>query len=79
MAKIKRGYEISASSVTGIGPGASFGKYKPENNCGGCNCGCKKEEHLIEPIKVGCYTRIRVGGRVAYTSPNAVAKTVACT
>ena len=59
---------MSASSVTGRGFGASFGKYKPDNNCGGCHCSCgNKCPATVETIKIGCYTRTIVGGAVVRT------------
>lgn len=46
---------MGATSVTGTGPGESFGKPKPQNNAGCCP-GCKEEEKLTKKvIKNGCY------------------------
>ena len=70
---------MAASTVTGRGYGASKGKYKPENNCGGCHCGCGKNcPPPIEPVKIGCYTRVRVGGKLVCMAPNAVVSNVVC-
>ena len=60
---------MAATSVTGKGPGSSFGKYRPINNCGGCHCGCGNKVEPIETPRIGCYTRDKVGRRVFYTSP----------
>ena len=61
---------MACSTVTGCGPGSSFGKMKPDNNCGGCSCSCGKKDHEeeIETYKIGCYTRDRVGGRIVSVS-----------
>ena len=64
---------MSASTVTGRGLGASFGKYKPENNCGGCTCGCGNKEcnePTSPPHRIGCYTRVKTGNKVSYASVN---------
>jgi hypothetical protein len=63
---------MSATSVTGIGIGSSFGKYKPENNCGGCSCGCGKNcpPDPVAPRKIGCYTRNKVGSMARYMAAN---------
>lgn len=81
MVNILGGY-MSASSVTGRGLGASFGKYKPENNCGGCHCGCgdkcKKEHQPPEERRIGCYTTVRTGQTVFYRTPNSATSCQVC-
>lgn len=66
---------MSATSVTGRGPGASNGKQKPGNNCG-CSCGQSQETTPSSPsiprgcvvsYKTGGSVSIRVGGRIRTT------------
>ena len=60
---------MGAFSVTGIGLGASNGKYKPELQCGGCGCGSADEP--VVPVKPPTYCTVKygVGGSpVSYTS-----------
>lgn len=53
---------MAATSVTGTGPGESFGKQKPENNAGCCP-GCKEEEPKKKKvIKNGCYVSHKTRG-----------------
>lgn len=48
---------MAASSVTGTGPGESFGLYKPQNN-GSCGCTSPAvEEPKKISKKVGCFRR----------------------
>lgn len=68
---------MSASSVTGRGLGDSHGKYKSDNQCGGCNCGCKDcEKPSVEIPKETCYTKLSVGTNVAsvFTGKNSSIK-----
>ena len=72
---------MSASTVTGKGPGSSFGKYKPENNCGGCHCGCGKkdcEHHREEEPKIGCYTTVKVGNAISYVATGGIPTCQVC-
>ena len=70
---------MSASSVTGRGPGDSHGKYKPENQCGGCNCGCKDcEKPPVEPRKQSCYTRLSVGASASLVSASTSSNIKVC-
>lgn len=50
-----------ASSVTGTGPGESFGKYKPENNCG---CGCVENS----PSNTSAYSSKVSNCKIRYNS-----------
>ena len=50
---------MGASSVTGVGGGASHGRYKPELQCGGCCCG-KKPEPVSPPPPVTCCSVLNV-------------------
>lgn len=63
---------MGATSVTGVsGYGMSHGMYKPENQCGGCGCGCtgkKCHEERRPEKKTGCYTRVRSNGSISYKS-----------
>ena len=69
---------MAASTETCRGYGASKGKYKPENNCGGCHCGCGKpaEPFIVRPM--GCYVRNKVGQRAAYISPSMIPVAKVC-
>jgi|694.fasta_scaffold22242_2 hypothetical protein len=51
-----------ASSVTGVGPGESHGKYKPENNCG-CGCSSANSNVNVTSSKINnCYNnKINIG------------------
>lgn len=63
------GVKMAASSVTGTGPGESFGLYKPQNNG---SCGCTSfPSAQPKPVvrKRGCSLRgFSGGGVVRYTS-----------
>jgi hypothetical protein len=54
---------MSASSVTGTGPGESFGLYKEKNN-GSCGCTSPSSSPIIPKPKVkrGCSISYRSGG-----------------
>ena len=57
---------MGANSVTGVsGPGMSYGIYKPDLHCGGCQCGCKATKTCREEPEheeVGCFVVERNGG-----------------
>ena len=59
---------MPAESVTGIGMGASHGKRKPENSCGGCGCGCKGKEcdKPDPPRPSACSTLFVTGNKTTY-------------
>ena len=59
---------MGASSVTGTGPGASNGEYKPEHHCGGCGCGSQDEEEPTPPRKTSCRVVYRTGGTARYVA-----------
>lgn len=60
---------MGASSVTGVGLGVSNGLYKPELHCGGCGCcGKPTETTPSTPVKLGCFSRIRVSNMVRYSA-----------
>ena len=49
--------KMAASSVTGVGPGESFGKYKPQNGCG---CGGGNSTNVAvqsSTVKKSCHIR----------------------
>ena len=53
--------KMVASSVTGVGPGDSNGKYKPQNGCGcGGGCGSGNSGNISvqsSNVKKSCYSR----------------------
>lgn len=55
---------MAASSVTGTGPGESFGKQKPENNasCGGVDASKKVKKKVI---RNGCFVSYKTRGNGA--------------
>ena len=60
---------MGAESVTGVGMGASHGRYKRELHCGGCGCGCGskgkcQKEELTRPV--ACSTTYVTGNRTVY-------------
>lgn len=56
---------MAATSVTGTGPGESFGKPKPQNNAGCCS-GCKEDEEIKKKIiKSGCHISYKTTGNTA--------------
>lgn len=52
---------MAASSVTGTGPGESFGKQKPDNNAS-CGAGDTPEEVTKKVIRNGCVVSYKIGG-----------------
>ena len=68
---------MSATSVTGVGPGDSYGRYKPEHN-NGCGCNRKREEKPKSQKPVGC--RVVVGGQgvVRYRAGGSTIKVKTC-
>lgn len=63
---------MGANSVTGVGPGESYGRYKREHNNG---CGCKDVDISEPPPSrpVGCVVRTRTGpGVVKYKTGRSV-------
>ena len=61
---------MGAESVTGVGQGASHGKVKPGNSCGGCGCGCKGKDcgPPPPPRPVACSTLYVTGNQTVYRS-----------
>lgn len=50
---------MSATSITGKGPGESFGLRKPNNSCGPCGGSCGSIEVEAVPLpKIGCFSSI---------------------
>jgi hypothetical protein len=69
---------MSASSVTGIGPGESHGMKKPANNCG-CPCGSTPEEVVSNPpLKRGCVVSYSYGSKTVYRSGQKQASAKVC-
>lgn len=55
---------MAATSVTGTGPGESFGKQKPENNAG---CGGDPVEEVKKKIfKPGCHISYKTRGNASF-------------
>lgn len=71
---------MGASSVTGVsGPGASGGKYKPDNSCGCGGCG-KNEEEAVVSKKTYCATRYTATqGTTKYVVSNGSSRIKVCT
>ena len=60
---------MTASSVTGVGPGDSHGLQKKENHCGCPCCGGTPTETVSNPpVKRGCVTNYSVGRSARYAS-----------
>ena len=60
---------MGATSITGKGPGESFGLHKPENS-NGC-CGGKAPESVARtPLKRVCSAKLKIGGSVSYKTGN---------
>jgi len=59
---------MGATSVTGTGPGESFGEYKPENSSGCCPSGPAQEASTPTRIRRQCAAKVRTGGSVIYKS-----------
>lgn len=64
------GENMIASSVTGVGPGDSNGKYKPKNNCS-CSCCCSSSTQSTPTIiKKGCFRNYNLNGSSSYKINN---------
>lgn len=61
---------MGATSVTGVGPGASNGEYKPENSSGCCNHRAPDPVEATPPLKKSCAVRVKTGGTVRYAAGN---------
>ena len=62
---------MGATSVTGVGPGDSNGKWKCGNQYGGCKCGCGEETTTPPKVKFGCYTKYSGCSTAKYKSGGA--------
>lgn len=73
------GVDMAASSVTGTGPGESFGKYKPQNN-GSCGCTspASPEQTTVKKRKSGCFVGYSSGGVVRYNQRSSPARSSSC-
>jgi hypothetical protein len=70
---------MAAATVTGLsGPGDSHGKHKCNNQCGGCGCGCNKEETPPKKIRNGCVKRISVGQKLTSSASNGIINNQVC-
>ena len=69
---------MAASSVTGVGPGDSNGKQKPELHSG-CGCGGSSKQPPNTPAKKrGCYVKSTSGGVIRNNSGSAGIKSNSC-
>jgi hypothetical protein len=69
---------MGASSVTGVGPGDSKGKFKTENN-NGCGCNGKQDEEVVTPLKkIGCFKRYITGSINRYRAASGGSSTKVC-
>lgn len=69
---------MAASSVTGVGPGDSNGKQKPELHSG---CGCcsgSQQPSSSNLIKKGCYKKYSSCSRSSYKIKSGVNKINSC-
>ena len=69
---------MSAQSVTGIGQGMSNGKWKPSNQCGGCDCGCATEETEKTRPKTYCKVNYTTNRTASYRSNSSSVSTSTC-
>jgi hypothetical protein len=71
---------MAASSVTGTGPGESFGKYKPQNN-GSCGCTSPASTEGVQVVKrkkTGCFVGYSSGGVVRYNQRSSSVQSKSC-